>query len=74
MKKKSKKEIGHISMMKNRYIYVFNNKDIEKGSTFNGSFELLWEFDSRECVNDYSQNIQATLNSGDKSVLSPQLK
>ena len=52
----------------------FNNKDIEKGSTFNGSFELLWEFDSRECVNDYSQNIQATLNSGDKSVLSPQLK
>ena len=52
----------------------YNNKEIEKGATFNGSFELLWEFSSRKCVNDYSQSIQATLKDGEKSVLSSELK
>ena len=48
----------------------FNNSAIERGETFNGSFELLWEFDSRECVNGFSKSIQATLNDGQKSVFS----
>lgn len=43
----------------------YNNKEIQKGASFNGSFELFWEFSSRECVNGYSQILQATLNDGE---------
>ena len=52
----------------------YNNKEIEKGATFNGSFELLWEFSSRKCVNDYSQSIQAVLKDGEKNASSSELK
>ena len=51
----------------------FNNKEIEAGSTFNGSFEMLWQFSSRECVNGYVQNLKATLIDGDKTVETQEL-
>ena len=51
----------------------YNNHDIEQGATFNGSFEILWQFNSRECVNDYTQNVQAILTDGEKTVTSQNL-
>ena len=51
----------------------YNNNEIEQGSTFNGSFELLWEFNSRSSINDYTKTIQATLNDGTKTIQSQEL-
>ena len=42
----------------------YNNNKIKKGESFNGSLELIWKFTSRECVNGYSQNLQAILDDG----------
>lgn len=54
------------------YIF-FNNKEIHKGESFNGSLELLWEFTSRECVNGYNQTLQAILNDGTNSKVSQEI-
>ena len=51
----------------------YNNNEIEQGSTFNGSFELLWEFNSRSSINDYTKTIQATLNDGTQTIQSQEL-
>lgn len=51
----------------------YNNKDIELGESFNGSFEMLWKFTSRASINNYNQIIQATLNNGEKIVTSDEL-
>ena len=51
----------------------FNNNEIAQGESFNGSFEILWQFNSRECINGYQQSLQATLNDGEKSVLTKEL-
>ena len=55
-------------------IYTFyNNHAIEQGATFNGSFEMLYEFESRKSVNDFEKTIQATLNDGHETVVSQNL-
>jgi len=51
----------------------YNNKEIEQGATFNGSFELLWQLDSRSCVNGYAQEIKATLIDEEETVESEKL-
>ena len=51
----------------------YNNHEIEKGASFNGSFEMLWEFTSRNNLNDYEQKLQATLKATDQTVLTPEL-
>ena len=51
----------------------YNNKEIEQGATFNGSFELLWQLDSRSCVNGYTQEIKATLIDEEETVESEKL-
>ena len=51
----------------------YNNNEIEQGSTFNGSFELLWEFNSRSSINDYTKTIQAILNDGTQTIQSQEL-
>ena len=51
----------------------YNNNEIEQGSTFNGSFELLWDFNSRSSINDYTKTIQATLNDGTQTIQSQEL-
>ena len=51
----------------------YNNKDIEQGASFNGSFEMIYEFTARESVNDYTQNIQATLTDGNQTATSQTL-
>ena len=54
--------------------YTFtNNHDIEMGASFNGSFEMLWEFNSRSCVNGYMQDVKATLTDGEEQVESKKL-
>ena len=55
-------------------MYTFyNNQDIEQNSTFNGSFELLWKFQSRDCLNNYEKTIDATLTDGEVTVKSQEL-
>ena len=52
-------------------IYTFyNNHAIDLGETFNGSFELLYEFNSRASVHEFEKSITATLNDGERLVSS----
>ena len=51
----------------------YNNKKIEPGELFNGSFEIIWQFNSRNCVNGYTKEIQATLFDGKNTILSKPL-
>ena len=55
-------------------IYTFyNNHAIEQGETFNGSFEMIYEFNSRAGVNGFEKIIQGTLNDGHETVVSQNL-
>lgn len=38
-----------------------NNSRISANSTFEGSFEIIWKFPSRQTINGFSKNIQAKL-------------
>lgn len=38
-----------------------NNSRINANSTFEGSFEIIWKFPSRQTINGFSKNIQAKL-------------
>ena len=55
-------------------MYTFyNNKEIQQGESFSGSFEILWQFNSRNCINGYMQDVQATLKYDGKRVFTPNL-
>ncbi len=45
--------------------YIFRNiKAVDRETSFAGSFQLAWDFNSRETVDGYSQKIRATLSAG----------
>ncbi len=49
--------------------YVFTNtKAIDSETSFAGSFQIAWDFNSRETVNGYKQDITATLSVDGQSV------
>lgn len=55
--------------------YIFyNNKEVEKGSIFNGKIELIWDFSAKDCIDNYSQSVQASLKNEENTILSPELK
>lgn len=55
-------------------IYTFyNNKVIEENEVFSGSIELLWEFESRQCVDRFSKKLQAVLYYGENTIVSNEL-
>ena len=54
--------------------YTFtNNHDIEEGESFNGSFQMLWKFNSRACINGFNKDIKATLNDGKEQIESKEI-
>ena len=56
-------------------IYTFTNRNaIDRETSFAGAFQIAWNFNSREMVHGYEENIQAVLNIGERTSSTNELK
>lgn len=54
--------------------YVFTNRhEIDRETSFSGSFQIAWNFNSRDTVNGYRQKIQAVLETEGKTARTNEL-